>query len=227
MRWLPGTHTLLVLARGSLLRLDADASPPAVLQSVQVASEHAACMTLMPSGDAAVLLLCQPYDENTAAQLQFFDLRSLRRLDEPASWILPLERAGVQPTAVHASFLCVVACFGTTVWLWRFTEEPWSGELKECFSHVAGLAMSPCGLFLAFVQVEGERDEPKVVLMIETRACSIVFAVEGISLPQLPNFEPMPPLSVAWSGPDGRQLHVGSQGPPMYEDSVAYRVFSV
>ena len=222
--WLPGAHTLLVLARDALLLLDADASPPALLLSAEL-PDCPACLDLMPSGRAAVVLDCDQDSERTLASLGFYDTASLERLDEPDSFMWALDEPEL-PSAVHASSLCIAACIGSHVWLHFFGDEPWTpGEGMTYLHGLTGASLSPCGRLLTGAPLQPSQDEPREVPVIDVRSGPTLWAVPNIPLIR-PEASALP-LSAAWAGPDRCQLHVGSQGPRMWEDTIAFRVFSV
>ena len=208
LRWLPGTHTLLVLGNACIGRIDVDAASPELEEplgllwsamAAELPQDMHAFLEIVPDGSAAALLDSTPSPEGRQVVFALFDATSLA---QTSSQTFIIKAAGSEVpyhSSLHVSTRAVAACFrsyGTRVWSLS------KGQLgKGLFTAqgLEGVSFSQDGLFMAGLQGGAH-------VLLETRTGSRL-----LKLAFTPS--PLHAMSIAWAAGDSG-LHLGFCSPP-------------
>ena len=233
--WLPdGSHTLLLLGKGRIARLDMDTAPPLGLlkpswvKAPATAAAERACLAVMPGAAAAVVLVLKPRPAGRVqACVTMYDCASLACTGAWEQGItLQAGSTEVRHFSLAAGCGVVAASFGSSatashgIWVWGL--EGSESSLRFSVGALHSCSFSPCGAWLAGII----GDKSHVLLDAKDGECML-------ELPTLHISDTLPavkPLSIAWAGPGCSQLHIGSAQEDGGEDSQAlsalmYRIF--
>ena len=217
-RWLPGTHTLLVLSDRRLARVDFDATPPQQQLPVQWTQlgemapreplHGLPSIQLVPGAAAALLMLCRwhPDGAQGRAEITFaaYDTCSLECLgtwqrepqhgDPPEGCVLTHRSMCVAPGCIVASFSYI----GTWVWDWHGASQE-LGALRFGAPQLGRASCSPCGAFICGLLGVPSAQAHQVLC---ARTGALLVHVD----PPYSSF-PARALRVVWGGPRANQLH--------------------
>ena len=214
LRWVPDSHTLLLLGESSdlhfLQRLEVDTDMPSapceqhdglpgrlVMDVSPVAGFSAmqpACLDVLPSGAAAVVLSSRQSEDSAELYLMLYSLHErMQRLSELGVALDADEGVVAVHTSVHASARAIAACssYGTSVCSLDGV------ELGSWLFHTPGLesvCWSKDACFLA-----GVMDNSHVVLDARDGSCLYTSRMPALQ---------MEALSIAWAGLGHNQLQL-------------------